>query len=123
MQERGDKMRIAKIKNKYMYNTDMYDNGVHHYLIYYDRKNKRYNAVQLTHLYYEDEERFKQVRRGNIKIEKFKEFDVPSGVKNEIYTKNTYGKKIDLKDKKNVVKIYQRYLSKKQSNRIKQFIK
>lgn len=33
------------------------------------------------------------------------------------------GGKIDLKDKNNVERVYHRYLSKKQSNRIKDFIK
>lgn len=51
-------MRLAKIKNKYMYHTRPEDDGAHFYLTYYDRKNKRYNAVQLTHLCYRDEKRF-----------------------------------------------------------------
>ena len=106
-----------------MYKTDENDNGTHYYLIYYDRKTKSYHAIQLTHLYIKDNNRFKQVQKGNIKIEKLKEFDVPSGIKKELYTSNNGGGKIDILDRKNVVKIYPRYISKKQSSRIKNFIK
>lgn len=116
-------MKIAKIKNKYMYETRPDDNGTHHYLVYYDRKTQRYNAVQLTHLYIKDKNRFEMIRKGLIKVEKFKEFDVPSGVRRKIYTSNMNGGKIDLKDKNNVVALSKRYLSSRQSNRIKKFIK
>ena len=95
-------LRIAKIKNSYMYKTNKNDKGIHHYLVFYDRKKKRYNAVQLTHLYVKDKDRFKQVKKGLIKIEKFKEFDVPSGVKKEIFNSNAYGEKINIKDYNNV---------------------
>lgn len=96
-------------------------NGVHTYATYYDRKNKRYNAIQLTHLYVKDANRFKQLSKGNIMITKFKKFDVPSGVRNQYYNKNVNGGKIDLNDKINVVKVGKRYLSKKQSSQIKNF--
>ena len=115
-------MRIAKIKNKYMYETSPNDVGIHHYLVFYDKKRKQYNAVQLTHLYIKDKKRFTQVKNGLIKIEKFKEFDVPSGIKKEIFTSNVYGKKIDLKDKRNVLSISNRHLSKCQTDRIKYFL-
>lgn len=113
-------MRLAKIKNKYMYKTN--DDGTHYYLVYYDRKSKSYHAVQLTHLYIKDKDRFKLVEKGYILIEKFKEFDVPSGVKIDVYNGNVNGEKIDLKDKM-VRFVSRRYLSKKQSDRIKKFIK
>ena len=61
-----------------------------------------------------------QVKRGNIKVEKFKEFDTPTGVKNYYYSKNIHGGKIDLKHK-DVLSVTKRYLNKKQSNRIKRF--
>lgn len=115
-------MRLVKIKNKYLFNSNN-PNGIHTYATYYDRKNKRYNAIQLTHLYVKDEKRFKQVSKGNIMVTKFKEFDVPSGVRNQYYTKNINGGKIDLKDKENVVKVEKRHLSKKQADKIKLFAK
>ena len=116
-------MRLAKIKNKYMFNTLPNDNGVHYYLIYFDRKNKRYNAIQLTHLYIKDKNRFIQVNKGLIKIEKLKEFEVPSGVKKEIYTTNIFGEKIDISNKQYVDKVFSRHLNKKQAERIKNFVK
>lgn len=112
-------MRLVKIKNRYLFKSDN-PNGTHTYVAYYDRKNKRYNAVQLTHLYVKDEKRFKQVKRGNIMVTKFKEFDVPSGVRNQYYSKNINGGKIDLNDK-NVIYVAKNHLSKKQSDKIKLF--
>ena len=112
-------MRLVRIKNKYMFNSDD-PYGVHSYGVYYDRKNKRYNAVQLTHLYIKDEDRFKQVRKGQIMVTKFKEFETPSGVRNFHYISNVYGDKIDLNNKD--VKFYNnKYLPKKQSSLIKNF--
>ena len=115
-------MRLVKIKNRYLYKGND-PNGVHTYAVYYDNKSKKNRAVGLTHLYVKDEKRFKQVTKGNIMVMKFKEFDVPSGVKNSYFDKNVQGKKIDLKDKSNVKFISQRYLKKAQSDRIKNFAK
>lgn len=114
-------MRLAKISNKYMYKTKKNDNGSHYYLVFYDRKNKRYNAVQLTHLYIKDRNRFVQVNKGLIVVEKFKEFEVPSGVKKQIYETDVNGNNIDIKSN-SIRFISKRYLSSKQSNRIKKQI-
>lgn len=115
-------MRLAKIKNKYLFKGDKPE-GTHTYAVYYHRPTKRYRAVGLTHLYVKDDKRFKQVKKGNIRIEKFKEFDVPSGVQNYYYDKTVNGGKIDLTDKIAVTKIEKRYLSKTQSERVKNFAK
>ena len=112
-------MRLAKIKNKYLFNSSNPE-GNHTYAVYYDRKNKCYRAVGLTHLYVKDKQRFRQVKQGRIMIMKFKDFDVPSGVKNSYFDKNVSGGKINLKDK-NILSITPRHLSKKQSNQIKRF--
>lgn len=116
-------MKLAKIKNKYMYETRPDDNGSHYYLIFYNHKEKRYEAAQLTHLYIKDNKRFKQVKKGNILVEKFKEFDVPSGVRNTIYKTNVHKTNINMDDMNNVSPVSNRYLSKKQSNRIFTFLK
>ena len=105
-----------------MYKTDKNDKGTHNYLVYFNKKTRRYNAVQLTHLYIKDKERFKQVKKGNILLEKFKEYDVPSGVKNHIYTTNIYGGAINLNDKENVQQVGKRHLSSYQTNRILTFV-
>ena len=113
-------MRLVNIKNRYMFKSNN-PNGKHTYAVYYDRKNKQYNAIQLTHLYVKDSNRFKQVSKGNIMVTKFKEFDVPSGVRNQYYNKNVNGAKINLNDKSNVKLVSKRHLNKKQSNLIKLF--
>ena len=115
-------MRLAKIKNRYLFNSNN-PNGVHTYAVYYDRSTKTNRAVGLTHLYVKDNKRFNQVKRGNIMVEKFKEYDVPSGVKNSYFDKNIFGGKINFKDFRNVSFVSGRYLSKTQSNKIKKFAK
>lgn len=112
-------MRIARIKNKYFFESDKPE-GTHHYAVYYDKSTHRNRAVPLTHLYVKDGKRFEQVRKKFISIEKFKEFDVPSGVWNYYYADDINGNKINLKHN-DVKDIGTRYLSQKQSNRIKKF--
>ena len=114
-------MRLAKIRNKYLFESDK-PNGTHTYAVYYDKQTKQNRAIALTHLYIKDEKRFKQVRKGNIMITNFKEFETPTGVQNYYYSQNTKGKKINLKDA-DVVKIHKRYLPKKQADKLKKFAK
>lgn len=115
-------MRIVKIKNKYLFESDKPEQ-VHSYAVYQDPKTREIRAVALTHVYIEDEKRFKQVRKGNIAIMKFPDFALPSGVQNYYFASNINGGKIDLKDKANVVIVGERYLPKTQSDKIKQFSK
>lgn len=115
-------MRLFKIKNSYLYNSSN-PYGNHVYAVYKDKKTKETRAVALTHLYVKDNKRFKQVKKGNIAIVKFKEFDVPSGVQNYYYASTINGQKIDLKNATNVTAVSGRYLGKKQSKYIKQFAK
>lgn len=112
-------MRLVRIRNRYLFNSNN-PNGNHVYAVYYDRKTKQNRAVALTHLYIKDPKRFKQVSQGNIMVTRFKEFDTPTGVKNYYYTKNIYGKDINLKDN-DVVKVNKRYIPKRQSDTIKRF--
>lgn len=115
-------MRLAKIKNKYLFDSDNPD-GTHTYAVYYDRKSKSYRAVGLTHLYLKDQKRFDKVKKGFIKKMKFKEFELPSGVHDYYFEKTIKGKKIDLNDKKNVVNVEKRHLPKRQAEAIKRFAK
>ncbi len=110
-------MRLAIIKNRYIYDKNDL-NGVHHYGIYYDRKAKEYRAVQLTHLYNRDEKRFVQLRKGFLSPIKLKEFETPTGIRNEYYATDVDGNKIDIHN--NDVKIL-RKLSPRQSKQIKDF--
>ena len=111
-------MRLAKIKNRYLFNSDN-PNGNHTYGVYYDKPTKRYRAVGLTHLYVKDNKRFIQIKQGKIMVMKFKDFDTPSGVKNTYFDKNVSGGKIDLTHP-DVLSI-SKYLSKNQSQTIKNF--
>ena len=112
-------LRLAKIRNRYIFNSND-PKGVHYYAIYYDRPNKWYNAIQLTHLYTKENKRFSQIKSGTIATTKFKEFDVPSGVRNDYYDSNVNGGKINIKDKDDLF-VSKRYLSKNQSSFIKNF--
>lgn len=114
-------MKLVKIRNSYLFKSDN-PLGTHTYAVYYDRKNKRNNAIVLTHLYLKDPKRFNQVKKGNIMISKFKEFDTPSGVQNSYYSKSISGDVIDLKNS-NVVKVYKRRLPRKQAKQLKNFAK
>lgn len=114
-------IRLCKIKNKYLFKSDN-PNGYHTYAVYYDRKSKENRAVALTHVYNPDKKRFEQIKKGNIKLEKFKEFDVPSGVKNYFYSRNINGDRINLSDDA-VIEVGKRYISKSQASRIKRFSK
>ena len=114
-------MRLVKIKNKYLFKSNNPE-GYHTYAVYYDKKSKSNRAVGLTHLYIKDKKRFNQVNKGNILVMKFKEFDIPSGVKNSYFSKTLSGGKINLKHK-DVISVSKRYLSKFQSNKIKRFAK
>lgn len=114
-------MRLVKIKNKYFFNSSK-PNGTHTYAVYYDKQTKQNRAIALTHLYVKDEKRFNQVRKGNILVTNFKEFETPTGVQNYYYSKTTGNAKISLKDN-DIVKVYKRYLPKKQADRLKKFAK
>ena len=96
-------------------------NGSHDYLVFFNQENQSYFAVQLTHLYIKDKKRFVQVKKGNILIQKFKEYETPSGVKKELYKCDVNGNKILLKNNPNIKKIYRR-ISTTQENVVKNYI-
>lgn len=110
-------MRLAKIKNKYLFDSNRPEE-IHHYGVYYDRKAKEYRAIQLTHLYNRDEKRFVQLRKGFLSPIKLKEFETPTGIRNNYYSMDVKGKKIDIKNKD--VELL-RKLSPKQAKQIKDF--
>lgn len=110
-------MRLAKIKNKYLFDSNRPEE-IHHYGVYYDGKAKEYRAIQLTHLYNRDEKRFVQLRKGFLSPIKLKEFETPTGIRNNYYSMDVKGKKIDIKNKD--VELL-RKLSPKQAKQIKDF--
>ena len=110
-------MRLAKIKNKYLFDSNRPEE-IHHYGVYYDRKAKEYRAIQLTHLYNRDEKRFVQLRKGFLSPINLKEFETTTGIRNNYYSMDVKGKKIDIKNKD--VELL-RKLSPKQAKQIKDF--
>ena len=113
-------MKLLRIRNGYLYNSDD-PNGYHDYLAFYNKETKSYFLVQLTHLYVWDKKRYVQVKRGDILVQKFKEYETPSGVKKEIYEKDLKGNKIRIKQNDEIKKIY-RNISMKQEKIIKDYI-
>jgi hypothetical protein len=90
-------MRIAKIKNKYLFNSTN-PNGTHDYLVYIDTKTGENRAVELTHLYNPDIKRFNQIKIGLLKKMSFSHRDTPSGVKNKYHRKDTNGNPLNFND-------------------------
>lgn len=89
-------MRLFKIKNKYMYNSQNNDykpNGNHTYAVYKDKKTGKYRAIQLTHLF--ETKKVAQIEKGQLLIENFNYFKYPTGVKNNYYDKDINGNILD----------------------------
>ena len=112
-------MKLAKIKDGYMFRTDN-PNGEHTYALFYDKKSKSYRAVQTTHLYRKDEKNHKKIISGALMKVRFPNCELPSGVQRFYYSKNVNGEKINIKDK-SVTFISNRHLPKRISSKIKSF--
>lgn len=131
-------MRLARIKNKYMYdcsawrtmskeqrakNPGLDPNGEHWYALFTERGKSgklEYRAVQINHLYKIDKNRQNKLNSGHYQKEKFAIYETPSIVENKYYFKDSAGNKIDISNK-NVREITKKHLSSKQSKRIKEF--
>ena len=99
-----------------MYKSDN-PNGVHTYAVYKDRKSNKYRAIQLTHLYENRKEH--QIKSGYLKVEKFKQFDYPTGVHNSYYDKDVHGNSLYFGKNTKHLKIGN--IPDKQAKRIKNF--
>ncbi len=110
-------MKLAKIKDGYLFKTDN-PNGTHTYAVYYDRGKKEYRAIPTTHLYREDPNRMKEKKAGALMQVKFPSIFLPSGVKDYYHTTDVNGNKINVKS--DAVKfISQKHIPKKLSDRVK----
>jgi hypothetical protein len=135
-------MRLARIKNKYMYdcsawrtmtkdqrakNPGLNPEGEHWYAVYTERNRSgkiEYRAVQLNHLYIVDKNRQLKLLRGLYIKEKLPIYPVPSLLKKEYYNKNHVdGGEIDIKNKKYVKSITNNHISADKARRIKDFAK
>ncbi len=115
-------MRLAFIKDKYMFNKNANSKDRHLYAVYYDRKSKKYRAVETTHLFIPDKSRFNDVKKGYLMKIKFPKFDLPSGVNNNYYETDINGNKINIHNS-NVKFVSQKHLPKSISNSIISFAK
>lgn len=88
-------MKIAKIKNPYIYNSNN-PNGSHTYLVYYDKRDKKNYAITTTHLYKADPKWMGQVKDGKYKKVKLPCFELPSGVYYKPNKTTAWGTDIDI---------------------------
>ena len=110
-------MKILLIPDRLMFNRN--SNRSHFYGLYYNRKYRKYNAVQLTHIANRDNVRYAQVRNGTIKAVRIKNLDphADSGVKKANFISDINGNPIN----KNIGRVIVNRVSTSTSNKIKQF--
>ena len=90
-------VRVAKIKNRYMFrnNKGADPNKFHYYLIYTDKYSGQNIAVQTTHLYQKDTNRFRALANGHgIKMQ-LPGFETPTMILKKFHTSNARGQAID----------------------------
>ena len=85
-------MKIVKIKNKFMFNSKK-PNGIHFYALFWNKKYKKYNAIQLTHIGKKDDKRYEQADNGLIKPIRLKQIDkyADSGITKCRYVSDVHG--------------------------------
>lgn len=95
-------MKFVTIKNKYIFKSSKKDKGkeykpnqAHIYAVYKDKKTGETRLVQMTHLV--EPQKKGAIKMGRLMMVQFPNVDMPSGVKNEFYTKDIDGAPIDLK--------------------------
>jgi len=111
-------MKIIRIKNKLMFNSNDPE-GFHYYAFFWNKRYKKYNAIQLTHIAKKDDKRYKQVNNGLIKPIRLKKLDKysDSGITKNNYVSDICGDRLD--PKMGIVQINK--VSEYSSNKIKSF--
>lgn len=91
-------MKIVKVKNRLMFRGNK-PNGIHYYAFYWNKKYKKYNAIQLTHIAKKDDIRYQQVENGTIKAIRLKRIDkyADNGITKKNYISDVNGKKLNPK--------------------------
>ncbi len=89
-------MKIVKVKNRLMFRGNN-PNGTHYYAFYWNKKYKKYNAIQLTHIAKKDSVRYQQVANGKIKPIRLKKIDkyADSGITKNNYVSDVKGKRLN----------------------------
>lgn len=74
-------MKIIKVRDNLMFNSN--SNRSHYYAFFWNRRYRKYNAIQLTHIATKDNVRYSQVNNGLIKPVRIKKLDpyADSGIK------------------------------------------
>ena len=110
-------MKILLIPDRLMFNSS--SNRSHFYGLYYNRRYRKYNAVQLTHIAKRDNARYAQVRNGTIKAVRIKRLDphADSGIKKANYISDINGNPLNA----NMGRVIVNRVSTCTSNKIKQF--
>ena len=75
-----------------MFNSNNPD-GYHFYALFWNKRYRKYNAIQLTHISRKDDRRYEQVDSGLIKNIRIKQLDkyADSGVTRNIYVSDVRG--------------------------------
>ena len=86
-------MKIIKVKNHIMYKGPK-PYGSHYYALFWNKKYKRYNAIQLTHISKKDEKRYLQADNNIIKPIRIRKLDkyADSGITRANYVSDVNGK-------------------------------
>ena len=89
-------MKIIKIRNRLMYNGNN-PNGIHYYAIFWNKKYKKYNAIQLTHISNKDNVRYRQANNGVIKPIRLKQIDkyADNGITKKKYISDVNGNRLN----------------------------
>ena len=92
-----DGVHVAKIRNRYLFSKlgKSKANGFHHYLVYTDKYTKKNVAVETTHLYKKDPNRFRQLNAGGGMKIQLPGFETPSMVKKTFFIEDRSHKAID----------------------------
>ena len=113
-------MKIVLIKNRKMFHGDN-PNSSHYYAMFWNKKYKKYNAIQLTHLTYRDEDRYEDVNKGFVLPIRLRKLDMhsDSGITSDNYISDINGNKLN----PNMGKIVISKVSGSSSKKIKSFAK
>lgn len=94
-------MKLVTIKNKFIFKPGSKSKKkykpeqAHIYAAYRDKKSKQTRLIQMTHVI--EPRKQADLKKGNLLMVKLPNVDMPSGVRNQYYTKDISGAPIDLK--------------------------
>ncbi len=89
-------MKIVKVKNRLMYNGDKPE-GIHYYAFFWNKRYRKYNAIQFTHIANKDNVRYDQANRRVIKPIRLKQIDkyADNGITKKRYISDVNGNELN----------------------------